>query len=485
MSPSNSGAAAIVAVLLSACAAGPDFTPPAAPTSPSYTTAPLTELAASGTVLQPGEAAPEDWWTMFAAPRLTDTVHLAIQGNRDLAAAQQNLAQAADLAHASTAALYPEVDFGASAGRQKLGAASLGDIGVPAFTYYSIGPSVSYVLDYTGGAHRAVEAQRAAVDTRRYQVGAAYLSLTGNVALAALRIASTRAQIDRVHVLLGEDEKNLGFVQKAFSAGAVSQVDVLSARSQLANDQTLLPPLLQQLTVARHQLSVLVGRAPGDWVPPDFDLDELTAPRALPLALPSELVHRRPDILAAEAELHAAAANVGVATANLYPQITLSASIGLQATSPRQLFEASSVAGALMAGIAGPIFDHGARLDRQHAAQDAMRAALDHYEQAVLTSFAQVADVLEALDHDAQMERAQQQAVDAAAANLDLTRRSYGAGNSGIIQVLDAQRSNEQAQLGQVRAQAQRLQDEIELLLATGGAIPKADPAPAAALGAR
>jgi NodT family efflux transporter outer membrane factor (OMF) lipoprotein len=410
---------------------------------------------------------------------------LALRGNRDLAAAQENLAQAAEIAHASTAGLYPELDYNAGVGRQKLGAASLGNVDFPAFTYYSIGPSVSYVLDAAGGVRRAIEAQDAQVDVQKYQFDAAYLTLTGNVALAALRIASARAQIDSVAYLLGEDEKNVEFVQKAFDAGSVSRVDVLSAQSQLANDQTLLPPLKQQLSVARHQLSVLVGRAPADWAPPDFDLKELAAPQQLPLTLPSELVHRRPDILSAEAQLHAAAANVGVATANLYPQITLTASVNLQATTPDQLFNSASLVGALMAGVTGPIFDHGARRDRQRAAQDAMQAALDHYEQTVLVSFGQVADVLEALEHDAQMERAQQHAVDAAAANLDLTRQSYQAGNVGVLQVLDAQRSNEQAQLGLVRARAQRLQDDMQLLLATGGVAPNGPPTGAAGSAAK
>lgn len=466
------------AALLSACAAGPDFVRPAAPAATAYTA--TSQAPDPGTRLLPGAAPPQRWWTLFDAPRLDDTMQLALQGNRDLDAARANLAQAAALAHAGTAGLYPEIDLDAGAGRQKLGAASLGEFVVPAFTYYSVGPTVSYAIDYTGGLHRAIEAQGAQVDAQRYQTEAAYLSLTGNVALAALRIASARAQIEQVRSLLGEDERNVAFVQTAFDAGAVSRVDVLSAQTQLANDQTLLPPLEQQLSAARHQLSVLVGRAPAEWEPPDFELAELGLLPQLPLTLPSELVRRRPDILAAEAQLHAAAAGVGVATANLFPQITLSGSLNLQSGQPDRLFEASSLAGSLMAGLAGPIFDHGARLDRQRAAQEAMRAALDRYEQTVLSSFAQVADVLEALGHDAQLEGAQQRAVEAAAANLDLTRESYRAGNAGVLQVLDAQRSSEQAQLGLVRARSQRLQDQMQLLLAMGGVPPDAAVAAAA-----
>jgi outer membrane protein TolC len=139
-----------------------------------------------------------------------------------------------------------------------------------------------------------------------------------------------------------------------------------------------------------------------------------------------------------------------------------------------------------MGGITGPIFDHGGRRDRQEAAQEAMRAALDQYEQAVLTSFAQVADVLEAMEHDAQLERAQQRAADAAAASLELARESYQAGNVGILQVLDAQRASAQAQLGLVRAKAQRLLDDMQLMVAVGGSpMPMETDTPSTKLSAR
>lgn len=472
-------AALAAALLLAACASGPDFVPPAIRASDAYTREPLSDLASAGGELDAGHPAPPDWWTLFSAPRLDQTVRVALQGNRSLAAAQASLAEAAQLAHASTAGLYPQVDLDAGAGREKLGAASLGNVYFPAFSYYSIGPVVSYTLDYTGGVHRAVEAQYAQLDMQRCELEAARLSLAGNVALAALRVAAARAEIGTVRDLLREDAKNLDYVRQSFDAGSVSRVDVLSAQTQLANDQTLLPPLEQQLSIARHQLSVLAGRAPADWAPPEFELAEFKALQQLPLTLPSQLVRRRPDILAAEARLHAATASLGVATANLYPQVTLSAGLSLQSTTPRQLFEASSLVGNIAAGLVAPVFDHGALRDRRGAAQQEVRAALDRYEQTVLESFAQVADVLDALDHDAQMEQAQERAVDAASNNLELARESYSAGNSGVLQVLDAQRADEQAQLGLVRVRAQRLQDQIQLLLATGGVPPSPDMAAA------
>ncbi|HTP40688.1 MAG TPA: efflux transporter outer membrane subunit [Steroidobacteraceae bacterium] len=458
-----------VLLALGACAAGPDFVRPPPPTTPVYSHAQLPTLAAAGLTLQAG-APVRDWWTVFGSQRLNDTMQLALQGNRDLAAAQQTLAQAAELARASTGDEWPALSLDASAGRQKLGAAALGgNFKVPPFTYFSIGPSVSYTLDFAGGVRRNVEAASARVDYQGYQLDAAYLTLTGNVALQALRIALARAQIDTVQALLKEDERNAQLVQSAFDAGSVTRVDVLSAQSQTANDQVLLPPLLQELSAARHALGVLVGRFPADWAPPDFDLAELAGPASLPVSVPSELVHQRPDILAAEAQLHEATASLGVATSNLYPRITLSATASMQSTTLGHLFDADSSAGGVLGSLTQPIFNHGALRARERAADAARQAAVAHYEQTVLSSFGQVADLLEALEHDAQLVDAQQQAVDAAAANLDLTRKSYSAGNVGILQMLDADRVNEQSQLGILRARAQRYQDEMQLLLAMGG----------------
>jgi len=244
----------------------------------------------------------------------------------------------------------------------------------------------------------------------------------------------------------------------------------LIARSQLENDRTLLPPLRQQLSVARHALAILVGQPPAEWSAPKFDLDRFTLPRELPLSLPSELVHDRPDIMAAEAQLHAASATIGVATANLYPQITLSVSVGQQALTLGHFFEAGSNIWSLAGGLTAPIFHGGTLEAERQGAIDAYRASLANYEQTVLTSFGQVADVLQALTHDAEELVAQRHALEAADASLSLTRLSYSAGNVGVIQVLDAQRLHEQARLGYVRAEAQRFQDTAQLYLALGGA---------------
>jgi NodT family efflux transporter outer membrane factor (OMF) lipoprotein len=469
--------AMIAAVLaLSACTVGPDFKQPEGPTSKRYTSGDTIRLNGGDAEIDEqhvmlGQPLPSEWWAPFQSPQLDQVIRQAIAGNHNLAAAKATLAQAHESVTAAAGGLYPQVDLGASAGRQKYGAAFFGPLQGPGpFTYWSVGPNVSYLVDWSGGVRRTVERERALADYQRYQVSAAYLALTGNVVFQALSIASIRAQIETVEEILANDEKNLALVRSAREAGSVTEVDVLSAESQLANDRTLLPPLRQQLSVARHALAILVGQAPADWMPPDFDIEQFTLPRELPVSLPSALVHDRPDIMAAESQLHAASAEIGVTTANLYPTIDLTAAASQQALTVPGLFNASAVAWSLAAGLTAPLFHGGTLSAERRAAVDAFQASLATYKQTVLQSFGQVADVLEALAHDAEQLAAQKHAMESAAASLRLTRLSYSAGNVGILQVLDAQRLLQQAQLGYVRAQVQRRQDTAQLFLALGGA---------------
>jgi NodT family efflux transporter outer membrane factor (OMF) lipoprotein len=459
------------ALLLGGCVAGPDFRAPDPPAVTAYTAAPV---AARASVAPDGTATPlpAEWWTLLGSPKLNSLIAESVQGNRELAAAQATLVQSEELSYAASGARYPQIAFDASAGRDKYGAAFLGPEKLPPFNFFSLGPTLSFVLDTSGAVHRTIEQQQALTEVQQDQVDQTYLTLTGNVALQALAIAATHAQIVTVNVLISDDQEDLRLVVTAQQAGSATEVDRLNAASQLANDQTLLPPLERQLHVAQHALSVLMGRYPANWTPPDFELEDFVLPESVPLALPAELVHRRPDIRAAEAQLHAATAAVGVASANLYPQITLSASASLESTTLGTLFNASSTAGSLAASLAAPLYDHGTLRARRRAAAAAARAALDIYEQAVLRSFAQVADQLEALDQDAALIRAQQQAVEVSGKNLALTRESYADGYTGILQVLEAERFNQRAQLGLVQARVGRYEDTMQLLLALGGQAP-------------
>ena len=271
---------------------------------------------------------------------------------------------------------------------------------------------------------------------------------------------------------LAQDRDNLRLVQTAFDNGSVSREDIVSAQSQIANDMTLLPPLRQDLVKARHALSVVLGRTPASELPPDVDLAQITLPLYVPVSLPSELAHRRPDILAAEARLHAATSAVGVAQSNLYPKIQLNATAGQQSLKADQLFDRASNAWSILSGLTAPIFDGGTLRAEKRAAVDAMHASAAQYEQTVIEAFAQVADLLEALDHDAEQLDAQAQAQQTAQSSLDLARASYKEGNAGVLLVLDAERSYQRARLGYVRAVVQRYVDTVQLFLALGGTSP-------------
>jgi NodT family efflux transporter outer membrane factor (OMF) lipoprotein len=470
----------VCCLALCACAVAPDFKPPQTPTAPAYAAA-YDAPPPSEQRLALGEKLEGDWWAQFHSAALDQLMRLALAGNQDIAAAKSRVAQAQEEVNAAHGALLPQVSLGATAGRQKYGAALFGplDITIPPFTYYTVGPTVSAPLDLFGGARRALEQQAAYAEYQRHELDAAYLSLTANVAAQALAAAAARAQIEVVQGIVADDERNAALVQTALDDGSATRTQLLAAQAQLAADRTLLPGLRQEESVARHALAVLVGRAPSDWSPPDIALDEFVLPGQIAASLPSELVHRRPDILAAEAQLHGACAAIGVATANLYPQITLSGSLTQQALSPGGLFNGAAVAWAMAANLTQPLFNGGRLSAERRAALAGYQGALGAYRQVIVRSFGEVADGLQALANDADQFRAQSAAAQAASAALELARRSYAVGNSGILDVLDAQRSSAQAQLGLARTKAQRLMDTARLYLVLGGTPVPTEQAPA------
>ena len=459
------------------CAVGPNFTRPMPPPAARYTADTLHGEGASANDtaqhLALGREVAGDWWSLFRSDAIDQVVRQAVAHNRSLEASTATLRQAQELALARAGSRYPQVDFTAGVGRQQYGDEFLGAFGkIPPFSYFAVEPTVSYTLDYTGGVVRSVEQQYALAEVERHQLDAAYLAVTGQAVMQMLAIASARAQIATIETILVQDRDNLRLVQTAFDNGSVAREDIVSAQSQIANDMTLLPPLRQDLATARHALSAVLGQAPARELPHDVDLVQITLPHEVPVSLPSELAHRRPDILAAEARLHAATSAVGVAQSNLYPKIQLSATVGQQSLKADQLFDRASNAWSIISGLTAPIFDGGTLRAEKRAAVEAMHASAADYEQTVLEAFAQVADLLEALDHDAEQLDAQAQAQQAAQSSLDLARASYREGNAGVLLVLDAERSYQQARLGYVRAMAQRYMDTVQLFLALGGTSP-------------
>jgi NodT family efflux transporter outer membrane factor (OMF) lipoprotein len=467
----------VCAAMVCGCTAGPNFIAPAPPAATGYlgdrvpSAGPQTGTTSQHVEL--GQVIAGDWWSLFRSDPINGIVTQAVAHNRTLVASAATLAQAQELALAQSGTRYPQVGLTAGIGRQKYGDEFLGGFfNLPPFTYFAVGPTVSYTLDYTGGVARSVEQQYALAEVRKHQLEAAYLAVTGQAVMQALAIASARAQITTLETILGQDRDNLKLVQTAFDDGSVARIDVVSAQSQIANDMALLPPLRQELTKAHHALSVVLGQPPANELPADVDLAQITLPLELPVSLPSELAHRRPDILAAEAQLHAATSAVGVAESNLYPKIQLTATLGQQAVKAGQLFDSADTAWSVLSGLTAPLFDGGTLHAEKRAAVAAMHAAAASYEQTVLEAFGQVADMLEALNHDAEQLDAQVQAQEAAQSSLELARASYAEGNTGVLQVLDAERSYQQARLGYVRAVAQRYLDTVQLFLALGGTNP-------------
>lgn len=468
----------LVLTLPAGCAVGPRFVRPAAPTVSAYTTAATAPELTSKTGeraqrLALGQQVPADWWKLFHSAPLDSVVRQALAHNPTLDVAKATLAEAQQAVIEVRGGYYPQVDVAASAERQKGPAFALGLLpsrqGLPEFNLYSLGPSVSFPLDVFGVTKRRVEESRALADTQGYQLAAAYLTITGNVVTDALTLASLRLQVAAVNGIIADDEKNLALVDRKFSVGMAPRRDVLTAETQLASDRTLLPSLGQQQATAEDALAVLVGTPPGAWTPPPFDLSDFTLPAELPLSLPSILARQRPDILAAGARLQARSAAIGVATGEMYPNIVLSGTIATAALNVGSLFGSSSGVWSAAAELTAPIFHGGALEARKRRAVAGYQTALATYRETVLAAFGQVADTLRALGHDTALVDAEHQALDAAQASLGMQRASYAVGKSDLLQLLDAERSYQQARLGYARAAAQRYVDSARLLVALGG----------------
>jgi NodT family efflux transporter outer membrane factor (OMF) lipoprotein len=461
-----------VAALLAGCAAvGPDFKSPVPLPASGYAMAgdePTPQAAL-------GERLAGDWWELFRSPEIDQTVRAAVAGNRSLEAARQSLAEARD----AVAAQAPRTRMEASAALEET-RVNLTQFGFsqfpgpngpitlenPTFTSYSFGLNASYDFDLFGQRRREHERLLAAAEAQAYQADAAYLTLTAQVVGQSIAIAGLKAQIASAEDIVAADRSNLELVTKAFNLGGGTRLDVATIQTELAADQAQITPLRQQLVVARHALALLVGQPPSGWSPPDFDLERIGEPARLPVDLPSELVRERPDIRAAEARLHAAVAQIGVADADLYPKLTLTGNIAQGAMHPQDLFSYASTGFALGPGVTLPLLGRGQLHARTRMAEDAARGAFATYQQVVLNAFTQVADSLQAISHDDQAILDADRELAASSDQLRLQRMRYAAGKNALLPVLDAQRSYARARLASVRARAQRLQDTAALLYA-------------------
>jgi len=461
-------AMALLAALAPGCAVGPDFVRPEPPIASRYTPDPEPEVLTPGADRQQVRLA-EDisaaWWELFRSDALDDVVKRALDGSPNLALSRATLAQAHEAVLAARGAYYPQVD--ASGHVQEQDNHNINRNELHDQTSYSLGLNVSYVLDVFGGVRRNVEQQQALAEFQRYELAAAWLTLTGNAVTQSISIASLRAQIEAVEDEVADDQRSLDLVERKFEAGKVARSDVLTASTQLASDEAQLPVLRQQLAAAEHALSVLAGQAPAVWSPPEFGFTDFTLPVELPLTLPSELVRQRPDILAAEADLHAASAAIGVATANLFPQFTLTGAVSVAEAGA--IMSTPGAAYTLAGQVLQPVFHGGTLRAQRRAAIDAFDASRARYAQTVLTGLQQVADTLRALDHDAARLDAERRLLSTAEEALSLNRLRYDAGKIDLLTLLDSQRSYQQARLGVAQAQGQQLTDSAQLYVALGG----------------
>jgi NodT family efflux transporter outer membrane factor (OMF) lipoprotein len=464
-------------LLLGACAVGPDFAPPPAPPIGGYTldTPPATTAAAA----VPGGAAqqffmgrdiPGEWWKVFHSMEIDALIAEALRANPSLQAAQASLWQAKENLYAAGGKLLPNVDVNASAIPQQFSPAEFGQSGPPEiFNLYQATVNVSYTPDVFGGQRRQIEANAALAEYQRYELEATYLTLTANVVTAAVQEASLRGQIEATQQIIKAESDQLVVVRNQFQAGAANRADVLTQESEVATTEATLPPLQKQLEQQHHVLLALIGHFPNDARRDHLTLASFRLPTRLPVSLPTQLVEQRPDVRAAQSQLHQASALIGVAVANRLPQFSLTAEYGSAALTTAALFTPAAAIWSLGVAGAQPIFHGFALMHQERAARAAFEMADAQYRSTVLTAFQNVADALRALQFDAATLKAQQRAVRAASDTFDLSRGQYRLGAITYIILLNAQRSYQQALLALVQAQAARYADTAALFAALGG----------------
>jgi len=463
---------------LAGCAVGPNYVRPDPPKTPRYTANPIpkTTVVADGKVqhFEDGKQVHGDWWRLFENPKVDAFVAQSLAGNPTLQAAQATLRQSQAILRAGYGVFVPQIGGNLGASRQTTNLRLIGS-SAPNSVYnlFTVSATVNYTLDIWGGQRRQIEGLRAQMEAQRYNVMGTYIMLAGNIVNTAIAQAAYRAQIRATEDLIVLEKEQVSITQAQAEAGTVPSSNVLSLQSELASTQATLPPLRQNIDQANHLLATLLGFAPADFSSTSnaqgLEIKDFKLPENLPVSLPSELVHQRPDILLAEEQLISANAQIGVATAAMFPSLTLNATAGGNSTSAGSIFQAGNLFWGLGANLVGPIVDGGTRWYQRKAAIEAHDSVLASYRQTVLNALAQVADTLRALEHDAETLSAQADAVHSAFDALHLTHINYQSGIATYLQLLIADEQYHQATLAYIQAQAQRLQDTVALYVALGG----------------
>jgi len=488
------------AALTVGCAVGPSFHRPQPPANAGYTPAPLPQSSASAPI-HGGEAQqliserdiPFDWWQLFQSPALNALVERAFQANPTIAAAQAALVQAQELVYAQRGYFFPTFAANYNFERQKIaGNFTVDDspglqgdghnLNPPLldlqnsphtapliYDYHTAELTVGFVPDVFGANWRQMESLAAQRDAQRFALEATYITLASNVVAAAIQEASLRAQIEATQQIIAADEKSLRILRDQLGLGFAMRIDVAAQETALAQAKATLPPLQKQFEQTRDLIRALVGNLPNQDVPETFELDALQLPPQLPVSLPAKIVEQRPDVRAAEAQLHAANAQVGVAVAAMLPQFSISGTLGGNADEFAWMFRKGGPFWTLVGGVTQPVFEGGTLLHRKRAADDALKQAAAQYQSSVLTAYQNVADTLHASLSDADALAANVRAEKAAKVTYDLTRRQMEVGYVNYLILLNAETTYQQALILRVQAQATRYGDTVALFQALGG----------------
>jgi NodT family efflux transporter outer membrane factor (OMF) lipoprotein len=460
------------------CAVGPDFKRPAAPTVNEYTseglpsqTVSVATSAGEAQRFANGQEIPAQWWSLFHSEPLNQLIESALRANPDLQAAEAALRVARENVLAQRGAYFPSVDAHAGPTRQSVADALASPVasGSDLFTLHTVQLNISYAPDVFGANRRQVESLTALAEAQRFQREAAYLTLTSNIVVAAIQEASLRAQISAARDIIALANQQLEMFRRQQAAGQIGAADVAAQEAIVAQAQAALPPLEKQLTQQRDLLAVLAGRFPSERLSQQFQLASLKLPEELPVSLPSRLVEQRPDVRAAEGQLHAASAQIGVAMANRLPNITLTANAGSAALELSKLFTSGTGFWSLGADLAQPIFDGGTLRHRQRAAEAAYDQAAAQYRSTVLLAFQNVADALNAIQSDANALSAAANSEQAASKSLAIARRQWELGAVSYLSVVSAEQTYYQTVTALVQAKANRFADTAALFEALGG----------------
>ena len=466
--------AALALSVVGGCAVGPDYAPPGPPPVSGYLPGNRIAPVVAGRRFIPGADIPERWWELFRSRHLNELIEQGIAHNPDLQAAEAALRVAQANALAQRGALFPQVAGNYNPTRQQIPGATLAtplatDTGPNPFTLHTAQVSVAYVVDVFGGIRRQVETAEALTEVAAFQREGVYLTLTANIALAAIQEASLRGQIAATRRLITLQSDLLTILKRQNSLGQIALPDVVAQETAVAQTRMLLPALERQLQQQRHLLAVLTGRFPSDDLAASFKLGSFRLPRELPLSLPADLVRQRPDVRAIEATVHAANAQIGVAIANRLPQLTISGNAGSTASAISQLFTSGTGFWLIGGNLVQPIFDGGALRNKQRAAEETLNQTIAQYRSTVLAAFQNVADTLRALEYDTRALNAAVAAERSASRSIEFARKQVEQGQSSPPALIAAQQAYLQTSLARVQAEAARLADTVALFLALGG----------------